>query len=432
MILRSMIPWNRVSWLALTILAGFPPPGNAGDPPPDRVQQLEEDLASLRKEFEAYRAANPPRPASSPEQLTQEVQTYLSEQGPALPDAPRSRGVRLGGYTTFSWLDPRDEPARFDLDRLVFTVSGSVSDGIDFLTEIEFEGGGITDEFDGEIAIEQAMVTFHLSELFNPKFGWLLIPFGRYNLYHDDPLNDFTVRPFTARYLVPTGFGQPGIGMTGSVTLQRSGHVLTYDVVLTNGFRDAFTADEGTREARQNGENNDGKQVWGRFAALLETGVLDHLEIGLSGTYGVYDDDDDDAVSGYAIDFLIRKGPFECKGEWIVYDIGRSATDPLGAVTGQSGLWLEAGWHFFPPRWRRNIRGLVTETSTFVLAVRYQLMDLDDGVTGATVEDDLQAFSLGFDYRLTERTVFRLDYTWYFAELGSDWGELAFSVSTYF
>ena len=59
-------------------------------------------------------------------------------------------------------------------------------------------------------------------------------------------------------------------------------------------------------------------------------------------------------------------------------------------------------------------------------------MDLDDLVTGATFEDDLQAFSLGLNYRLSEKTVFRIDYTWFFPELGSDQGEFTFSMSTYF
>ena len=48
--------------------------------------------------------------------------------------------------------------------------------------------------------------------------------------------------------------------------------VFSYDIAFTNGYRDAFTADEGVREARHAEDENDGKQVWGRAVAHWKFG----------------------------------------------------------------------------------------------------------------------------------------------------------------
>ena len=417
-------------------------PARADDAPPseDRVRRLEEALERqaretdrLRHDFEAYRSANPAgRP--SQDQIGAAMESYVAASGPAgfaVEPAGPSHGLRWGGYMSLEFHDATNEPSDFDLHRLVFAAEGSISDGIDFRAEVEFEGGGISDEFQGEVVVEQAEVVFHVCEWINPKVGWLLVPFGGYNGRHDDPINDFTSRPFTATYLVPTGFGQPGIGVEGARPFG-AGHVLSYDVALTNGFRDAFTADEGTGEARQNEDENHGKQVWARVAARWNTCVLDTLETGLSGTYGLYDTRDRNEITGWAVDWLLRKGPFELKGEYVSYHYDRDATDPADAIEGQSGLWVEAGWHFFPCAWRGCTAAYLTDTSLFTLCGRYQTMDLDDHVRGATFEDDLRAWSVGLDYRVTERTVFRVDHTWFDSIHDGDRREWTASLSTYF
>lgn len=409
-------------------------------PSEDRVKRLEEALERqaketerLRQEFDAYRSANPAFRLTQ-DQIGAAVDSYLAAsgaQGFAVDPVAASRGLRWGGYMSLEFHDASDEPSDFDLHRLVFSAEGSITDRIDFRAEVEFEGGGISDEFQGEVVVEQAEVIFRVCDWINPKFGWLLVPFGGYNGRHDDPINDFTDRPFTAKYLVPTGFGQPGIGVEGARPFG-AGHVFSYDVALTNGFKDAFTADEGVGEARQNEDVNDGKQVWARLAAKWHTCFLDTLETGVSGTYGIYDEQDKNSITGWGLDFLLRKGAFELKGEYIGYHVERDSADPVGAIEGQSGLWVEAGWHFFPCAWRGCTQAYLTDTSLLTLCARYQWMDLDDHATGSTFEDDLQSWSVGLNYRVTERTVFRIDHTWYDSVHDGERTVWAASLSTYF
>jgi hypothetical protein len=59
-------------------------------------------------------------------------------------------------------------------------------------------------------------------------------------------------------------------------------------------------------------------------------------------------------------------------------------------------------------------------------------MDLDEGRRGTAFEDDLDAWSVGLAYRLTERSVFRIDHTWYDPAGRPEVREFTASFSTYF
>ena len=436
---------GAVAAAALLSLAGMSPPVHAGEVGDDeRLRRLEElvrrqagDLERLRGEVASERASRTPGNLTSDE-IDRAVGGYLAATGArdlqVLPPAPSAGGVRLGGYLHAVYLAPSHESSHFDLHRLILAGDAQISTGIDFSFEIEFEHGGISDEVPGEIVIEKAEVAFRLHDAFTPLVGAILVPFGRYNLHHDDPMNDFTERPFTARFLMPTGFGQPGIGLEGAAPFG-AGHVFAYKAALTNGFRDDFTADDGVREARQpwDEDENEGKQVWARASATWATCFLDTLETGVSGTWAKYDVEGRNDLLGWGFDLLARKGPLELSGEILGYSYERDAADPVGSITGQWGAYAQLAWHFFPGFWRcARPNALLTDTSLFTLAVRGQHMDLDDRTDGATFEDDLTAWGVGLNYRVTERTVFRVDHTWFLPESGDERTLFAASFSTYF
>lgn len=341
-------------------------------------------------------------------------------------------GVTWGGYGTLEWIAPSDANSYFDLHRLVLAFDAPITRCVDFQGELEFEHGGSSDELDGEVVVEQAAITFRLADWIQPKAGALLVPFGRTNRYHDDPIHDFTLRPWTGRFLVPTGWGVPGVGVEGSAPL--GCHVFSYDVVVNNGVKDAFSASTGIRPARQEWQqdNNENKQVFGRAAMAWRVPGLARLETGLSGTFGRYDDAGQNDLTGFGADLLLRWGPLEVTGEYLRYDLERDAADPADAVEGLWGLWAQAAWHFFPPFLRCSRGCLVEDTSHFTLAVRYMETDLDDRVHGATRRDDQTSWGVALNYRLTERTVIRVDHTWFDAVSEPDTRELTVSLSTYF
>ena len=85
-----------------------------------------------------------------------------------------------------------------------------------------------------------------------------------------------------------------------------------------------------------------------------------------------------------------------------------------------------------PCRWRKACTCLVEPTSHFTLAARYVNTDLNDQVSGAAVRDDLDQWGVALNYRLTEATVIRTDFSWFEPEVGEDWTEFTVSLSTYF
>jgi hypothetical protein len=403
----------------------------------DALRRQAEETARLRREFDEYRRRNPSGGGLTADEAAFAVDRYLASAPPAVAVAASARGGwRWGGYFHTEFLAPSNSTKNWiDVHRFILSVNADVTDHVEFRSEIEIEHGGVNNgasPLDGDILVEFAEVVFRAHDAFTPKVGAILIPFGGYNHRHDDPENDFTLRPYTARFFVPTGFGQPGIGVEGAMPFG-CGHVFSYDVALTNGFDDEFSAANGVRSARRSwrNDNNDAKQVWARVQADLEVPGLDALEIGASGTWGRYDDAGDDDLFGWGLDLFARLGPLEVKGEYVAYDLERGADDPPDAVSGLHGFWLEAAWHFFPGFWRGCRGAFATDTSLFTLAARWQHQDTDEDATGAHLNDDLTQWSLGLNYRVTESLVFRVDHTWFDAEEADDFEQWAVSFSTY-
>ena len=349
------------------------------------------------------------------------------------PFAQVGPSVRLGGYLTLEYIAPSDRSSWFDLHRFVLQADAVITEGVDMVTEIEYEHGGIGGGAEGDVEIEYLEVAFRPHDAFQLKVGAILIPFGRYNLYHDDPFNDFTQRPWIARYFVPTGFGQPGVGVEGALPVGCDG-VLTYDVAVTGGFGEGFSSSSGVRPTRQRWQtdNNENKQVWGRLAYDPGRSFLDRLEVGVSGTYGTWDERDDRSIFGWGLDLLARKGPFELQGEYVHYDIGQDPTAPASEPRAMSGLWLQGGFHFFPSFLCGCGAPFVTDTSHFTLAIRYQSMDLNDRIRGASFNDDARSWGVALNYRITEQTVFRIDQSWITAVNEPDKQEFTASFSTWF
>ncbi|HKB15676.1 MAG TPA: hypothetical protein VKF62_06410, partial [Planctomycetota bacterium] len=234
----------------------------------DRAQDLERRVEAQAKELEAQRrmieelraalaarGITLPPEGAAPGPVAGEIRRLEEALGQApYPDSGRRRaggpGISLGGYFTIQYRDEEGENGTFDAVRLVPQITSEISEDLTFSTEIEFEHGGVADFLDdGEIDIEYAELRWALDPAFSPKAGVLLIPFNRFNLVHDDPLNELNDRPFVATHVVPSAFGQPGFGVEGAIAWE-GGIPINYDLVFSNGFDQEFTTNDGSREAR--------------------------------------------------------------------------------------------------------------------------------------------------------------------------------------
>lgn len=455
------------AWLALWAVLGSGV-AVADEAENERMAALEkllraqaEQLERMQSELQALKAAKAtaPAPVAAPSApiptavqpvaaMRDPYESVLVREGAGDPNVVRASrggsplarqglnlsGIRWGGYLTVEYVANSKKNSFIDLHRFILDAQAQITDCIDLKCEIEIEHGGVGGGgLDGEVEIEHMDVVFRMSDAFNPKVGALLIPMARFNKYHDDPWNDFTKRPWTARYLVPTGFSQPGIGVEGAFDTG-NGSRLTYDFVVTHGYQDDFRASDGVRRARQSwrGDNNEAKQVWGRVAYLTNNRTFDFFEAGVSGTWTRFDDKGKNDLFGYAFDLTARKGPLELHVEYVRMNYDRNERDPIDSVRGQDAFWAELGYHFFPtPLCDCQACCLVTPTSHFTLAFRYQVMDLDDRMVGAHFNDDLTGYGVALNYRITESSLFRIDHTWLDARRDSDQRELTISFSSF-
>lgn len=440
----------RTRWSAAAAAALLAAPALADDKD-ERIDKLERETTELRKELAELKAAKAKEGAPDDKAVREAVDDYLARSSATERSYMGAGGVRrpsgnlvLGGYFSTRYVaseEPDAVPSFSDM-RLVPQVHAEITKKIAFDAEVEFEHGGISDEIDGEIAVEFAELSFRQSDQFKFKVGTLLVPFGAFNQTHDDPLNELSSRPTVARFVVPSAFGSPGIGAMGAFDLTKD-DALTYDVVLVNGLKDEFNGDEGSRAARglYESDDNHDKTVFGRVAVVPTLSFLDALQVGVSGAYGAVGPQSD-TLTGYGFDASAKHGPWEFKGEYDKFGIDRPSGSPppidaagnLGPVRGLHG-WYGQLLYRFTSAWVRSFP-FAEKDASLALVLRRDDVDLNDRVHGAGEFDDERAWSFGVTYRPTSKTAVKLEYRRATSGAQGDLGEqrdlFAVEFATYF
>jgi len=407
----------RAASSAALFLAALPAFADDKD---DRIKKLEEETAELKKEVKDLKAGAVLGPSDS-SALRAAVDDYLAHQngaaatpmnyaGPGGVLRPGGR-VTLGGYFSTRYVSARHQgDPSFEDQRLVPQIHADVTDRIAFNAEIEWEHGGITDEHGGEISVEYAELSFRFSDAVKAKVGTLLVPFGAFNQSHDDPINELSSRPTVDRFVVPAALSGPGVGVEGRVELSDDA-AAAYDVVLTNGFKDDVSNDEGLRTARglvEQDDNHD-KTVFARAGFIPTVAFLDALNVGVSGASGRVGAQGD-TLRGYGFDASAKHGPWEFKGEFDAFAIDRAAIEgpPEKATRGLHGWYAQLAYRFREP-WVRSLP-FAEKDASFAIVLRRDSVDLNDRVHGSGPSDDERAWSIGFTYRPTAKTAVKIEY----------------------
>ncbi|MEZ5993363.1 MAG: hypothetical protein R3E76_13575 [Planctomycetota bacterium] len=329
----------------------------------------------------------------------------------------------IGGYATFmhKTLDRYnggESENFFDAIRIVPQFEWHIVDWLSFGMEIEFEGGGADAGFlsDNEILIEYAEARVTPLDELNFKAGILLIPFGRYNLNHDDINWDLADRPYAARRVVPSAFDQPGVGVYGTFN-QVPFVSFSYDVSITQGFDDQFTNNGGARDARQSfrEDNNGNKAIWARLGILPRIDDMGcnmvRADFGFSYTYQEIGPDNTQALRGGAIDGniaidVIERFRIDITGEATRLWINRPSSN-----TTPNGLWgyfVDVTFKFdpFPSEWRGTTFG----SNPYIgLIFRLEQNDLNDDHVGAAARDDRIGMTIGLSFRPISKFVVRAE-----------------------
>ena len=420
---------------AAVVSAAFGDAAFAQQPIPDslarQVQQMQRQIDSLRRVAARQeerlmaldeRSAAAARPASD----TSGRSTSATRGIYGKPFVRRfGAGTSVGGYVSTEF---RSEylnalgrrRSAFDQHRLVPFIFSEITDRLHFGTEIEFEHGTKLEVEDGqaegggEINVEFATLDYRFTEALNLRGGVILSPIGRFNLTHDDPINELTDRPLVAREVIPGTLGETGFGLFGTIyPTDRS--LFTYEAYVVNGFSDKLIElDAGERRLNVReapGTRGADASASKNFVGRVGFSPILGLEVGASVHTGEYGEgvapngepDKEGSATILALDGSLRRGPFEVLGEAarLRADLPASLR-AVGVSNGRQGYYVQANYRFG--------HGLLAPkaTSLFTGVVRWDQVDFASGVMG----DDQRRLTLGLNWRPVGDAAFKTEYQW--------------------
>ena len=334
----------------------------------------------------------------------------FAQPAPARREAPRTN---LSGYMEFHFNKEEFTDARLDFHRFVLLVTHSFSPRIRFVGELELEHAFVEGlEEAGELELEQAYVDFLLDRSFNVRAGMLLMPIGIINERHEPPVFYGVERPFIDTFIIPTTWFDVGAGVHGEV-----GRGWRYRAFVTAPLNAAeFNADEGIREGRQKGsEDNVGRPaVTGRIEYVGYRG----LTLGVSAWSGrsgfEFRPRFDVPVSLAEADARYSRGGFEFRGEFaqIWVDNAGLLNDTLALRVGVNPNVASALRGFSLEGSRRFFTGSrLGELGTFV---RYENFDTQYRMPSGYVpllEFDRDAWVVGANFWPDPDVAIKLDYS---------------------
>ena len=355
------------------------------------------------------------------------------------------RNVYLGGYVDFEYVRTKNADSdTFDQHRFVPFIYADVSDHVKMASEIEIEHGE-------EVGIEFAHVDYLAHDWINFRAGIILDPLGHFNLVHDAPYQDLTLRPLMNQVVIPAVLREPGVGFFGTVDVDP--WKFDYEAYVVNGFKGLDKAGNttidttnGLRNARPHKDalGSKGFRDFNHnkaFVSRVSVSPFLGLEAGGSVHTGLYDAHEDNRLTVWAVDWTADLGGvafelglpdeflsrFEVVGEFAWANVDRDAFARAAGVPDDfHGSYVETRFHVMPDFLKESIPG-AGEESTFTLVYRHGRVDLNGAERGENF--------FGLNFRFTEDTVFKVEYVFRdesgtLNETGND--QVVASVATYF
>lgn len=142
----------------------------------------------------------------------------------------------LGGYSSASFNNLLDEPARADIDHLSLFLWWDGEQRWKFFSELDYENVLATqpaqrEDEDRYLALERLYVDYALTDSTTVRAGKFLTPIGRWNEIHAPPLVWTTSRPWLTSNTFPTNV--TGLMLSGN--LPGAGSAVEYSIYGSNG-----------------------------------------------------------------------------------------------------------------------------------------------------------------------------------------------------
>ena len=317
--------------------------------------------------------------------LEEEIEIIQEEQVSIINEI--NDRIDIDFYATLEYENFEKTDSVIDARNIEFLIKAQLTDRLRAGAEIEFERTAKTSGSSnrtGEVEVEQGWIEYVVDETFIPRFGVILVPFGKFNRDHFDPLRDLTDRPIVMRRVIPVTWAEAGVGFTGSLELGSgegdsvfSNFAFNYAAYFVNGLTDEIK-DTSLRDARGGfgNDNNDDKGLVGRLGFV----PVDNLEIGFSFYTGDYDDRDNDTINGFDVDVEYEWDDFQFLGEYARFDldsgVGADGMTPIPDFF--QGFYLQTNYHFWPNFLNTTFFGRGFPNPLLTASLRYGMVRIDD------------------------------------------------------
>lgn len=322
-----------------------------------------------------------------------------------------SKGITIGGYGQVDYNQPEGKNGKLDVHRFIIFLGYKFSDRVQFVTEIEFEHVK-------ELFVEQAFLSYSVSNNFNIRGGLMLVPMGIVNEYHEPTTFNGVERPNVDKSIVPSTWREIGIGVSGRFNEAS----LRYQAYVFNGFASVNNGKvlgglNGLRNGRQKGAESTINTP--NFSAKIDYYGISGLRLGLAGYFGrtqaeddVQDIDGADVgITMVGLDARYVHKRFSARGQFIqailtdteAYNI-LYETD-LGSEL--KGWYVEAAYNLLP----------LSKEQKLDAFLRYEQYDTHAATKEANIIRNLaynrQEWTLGLSYHVADGAVVKADYQFF-------------------
>ena len=339
--------------------------------------------------------------------------------------------LTLGGYTEFTYINRQGSVDQFNQLRTVAQIGAKINDRIHFFAEFEQENGAVTagpEATDAELELEQGYLDFDLAKGISFRAGMVLVPVGRYNLYHEGFVNNLVDRPLVDRRIIGTTWFDEGAGIHGQpLDTEKLG--LSYEMYILNPCNaDEVSPENGFRDIRLEGKapHSRKKAAAGRVAfepARSAKWFADYLEVGVSGYVSGFDGfkGENDVgevlnlksgtvdISAFDVTWEKWSGGFRAEAAFAHADSGATS---LAQKQDGWGYYAEGYYKFWPKFLNGTPMSLNFKDPKLVLAARYDWVDMD---RDSADHRNVGRMTVGLGYRPLPNTVFKFDYQYEFS-----------------
>lgn len=414
---------KTIFFSALLFFFIFVPFGH-GDDLSDLKRQVDEIQQKIKvlENGQKAKKQNIKKPTSAPleerlSEMASEID-FISQQQDSFIQTLEDM-IRVNLYTTLEFENFQNTASTFDARNIELFFNARLTNRLKASAEIEFERTAKTSSGgrQGEVEVEQGWLEYSINKYINPRFGVVLVPFGKFNLEHFDVWRDLTERPILMRRIIPVTWAEAGAGFVGQAFLGNSfGQIglpdfnVNYQFFLINGLTNAIT-DTSIRNARGSfgSDNNNNKTFVGRMGI---SPFAEH-EIGVSGFLGAYDESGRD-ISGLDVDWDFDFGDLELLGEYAFFNLEKgglqSGSSVLTVPEYLRGGYAQVNYHFWWSALNNTFLGRNFSSPTFTGVLRYGWTQIDDDNDAGVGDNKETRWTVGINYRPVEMFVFKFEY----------------------